>query len=328
LESIGRQGLGDWEIVICEDRSPRRAEIAEAVSQFCREYPELRVHFYSNEENIGYDANLRRLLDRAVGDYCVFVGDDDLLAPGALVRICEATTYPNVGVVLRAWTSVGKESGKQIEDFRYFKTDRLFSPGIESVAALYRRSVFFSGLTVLRAAAKTHHTDRFDGTLLYQLYLVGQLLMRHSAYYISNIVVLRRVGGEHYFGSSAQEKANFCPGRTTVSHSLAFVTGMLNIARALDGEMNSGLFKLILQDISRYSYPLLEIQAQQLNRREFRDYAKRLAKLGLGKSPFFWGYYVAIRYIGVSISNLLIRKIKQMIGRTPQLGGSKGMNLQ
>jgi abequosyltransferase len=325
LASIASQGRGPWDVVICEDHSPGGDEISEVVNSFCRNNPELPVHFFRNETNLGYDGNLRQLLSKADGKYCLFMGDDDLFMPGALRSVVNVLDRPNIGFVLRAWKSVDASTGRDIEEYRYFAKDRLFLPGKESIAALFRRSVFISGLIVHRMKAKTFDTSRFDGTLLYQLYLVGRTLTTMNAYYVSDIITLRRVGGEHYFGSSETEKGVFTPRQLLPVHSLAFIRGLLHIARVLDHEHSPGVFRLIRQDLVRYSYPILEIQSRNLNTIEFRDYANQLVDLGFGKNIIFWIYYYLLRLLGPSISNTLIRWAKRSLGHTPNLSGTTGI---
>ena len=82
--------------MICEDNSPNGVEVAEAVREFSREHPKLLIHYWSNKKNLGYDGNLRNLLNKADGEYCLFMGDDDALAPGALKRVLGAVACPNV----------------------------------------------------------------------------------------------------------------------------------------------------------------------------------------------------------------------------------------
>jgi glycosyltransferase involved in cell wall biosynthesis len=324
LGSVAEQGRGDWETVVCEDGSPRRKEIESVVREFAASQPAISVRYFSNERNLGYDRNLRRLLDAATGKYCLFLGDDDLLAPGALGRILDAVSRPGVGFVLRAWKSLDKSTSKEIEEHRYFPEDRIFPPGTDSVAALFRRSVFLSGLAMHRETARRFRTERFDGTLLYQLYLVGRIVSEMTGYYIADFVALRRIGGGHFFGSSETERARFTPGELVPSQSVAFVKGLIDIAKALDAECAPGLYPLVLRDLGRYSYPMLEIQAKSLDRKRFRAYARQLAGLGLGDQRMFWIYYYALLSAGPRLCGSLIRSTKRVLGRTPDLSSRMG----
>ena len=326
LESIASQGVGDWDVVVCEDHSPHADEIQAVVDDFCARHPWLRLDFSRNPKNLGYDGNLRRLLERATGDYVMFVGDDDILVDGALDRTLEATRIGIFGVLLRAWTSIDKASGKITEEFRYFPEDRIFPASHESAAALFRRSIFISGLTFHREAAHALHTNQFDGTLLYQLHLVARIASFMNSYYISDPTAKRRVGGEHFFGSSEAERERFTPKQLTEQHSLTFVRGIFHVAEQVSREMRHGqtFLKLVMRDFGRYSYPLLDIQARQISRIRLARYARELARAGLGRSPYFWGYCLALLSVGPNACSWGIRAVKHLLGRTPNMGGSSG----
>jgi len=80
-----------------------------------------RLHYYENERNLGYDANLRRLVSRAEGDYCMFMGDDDLVAPGALRSVESAILrHGQFGVILRSYVSFTGSPDNTVEEYRYF----------------------------------------------------------------------------------------------------------------------------------------------------------------------------------------------------------------
>ena len=73
------------EIVICEDCSPGREEIQQRVHAFQTASP-YSIVYIENEDNLGYDGNLRRLAAQARGRFLLYMGDDDLFVPRALDR--------------------------------------------------------------------------------------------------------------------------------------------------------------------------------------------------------------------------------------------------
>src|SRR4051794_24699150 len=82
LETIVSQDYADYEVVIVEDHSPERDEIRAIVQRHADRYPQ--IHYFENKKNLGYDGNMREVILRASGDYCFFMGNDDLMAVGAL----------------------------------------------------------------------------------------------------------------------------------------------------------------------------------------------------------------------------------------------------
>src|SRR5664280_3388915 len=98
--------------------------------------------------------------------------------------------YPEIQVLLRSYATVGSD-GRQVAH-RYFPDARHFPPGPESIVTFFRRSIVISGLTVHRDNSASLRTNRFDGTLLYQLYLVGMLMAHGPGLFLPDALALVR----------------------------------------------------------------------------------------------------------------------------------------
>lgn len=70
------------EVVIAEDKSPKRDEIRKAINDY-KNNTNLVIRDYYNEKNLGYDRNLGNLIQLAHGDYIIFSSDDDTFIPKA-----------------------------------------------------------------------------------------------------------------------------------------------------------------------------------------------------------------------------------------------------
>jgi abequosyltransferase len=319
LDTIVTQDFGNFEIVICEDRSPQRAQISEVVNRYSKEWPGL-IRYFENENNLGYDRNLRNLIEKSQGEYCLFMGNDDLMCKGALAKVAATVSrHPDVGVMLRSYAAFEGSPDNIVQTFRYFDRELFFPAGPKTVSAIYRRSVVIPGMVIHRDAAQRWATDRFDGTLLYQLYLVANILADMNAVYLPDVIVLYRNGGVPDFGNSAAEQGKFQPQEQTPESSVHFMQGMLDIARSVEAERNMPIFKPILRDIANYSYPILAIQANK-SFAVFLKYGWSLARLGLARYPLFHIWFAAILVLGTGRINNLIGWIKQRLGHTPNLG--------
>lgn len=319
LDSIFAQNFDNFEVVIAEDDSPEREAIREVATIYAERYPG-RLNYKENKKNLGYDANLRNIFDIAQGEYVFFMGNDDLMCPDALAKVASAVTrHPDIGIVLRSYAAFDGTPDNIVQTFRYFDRELFFPAGLETISTIYRRSVVIPGMVINREAALKFTTDRFDGTLLYQLYLVAEILVEKNAVYLPDVTVLYRNGGTPDFGNSAVEQGKFEPNNQTPASSLHFVQGMLDIAHYVEQHRKINIFKPILRDIANYSYPLLSIQAgQPLG--VFTGYGWGLAKMGFGRYSLFWAYWLAILLLGVKRTDGLIRWIKCRLGRTPTLG--------
>lgn len=319
LDSILGQDPPPFEIVICEDGSPERPQIADVVRRYQAAHPG-RIELFENERNLGYDGNLRRLVERASGDYCVFMGNDDLMAPGSLGHIGDAISRnENVGVVVRSYAMFDGSPDRITQEFRYFPDERFFPAGADSIVTCYRRSVVISGMVLHREAALRWATDRFDGTLLYQLHLVGNILVEMNGLFTPRILALYRIGATPDFGNSESERGHFTPREQTPESSVHFMAGMLDIARQLERDRGVAVYGRIRSDIGNYSYTVLSIQATR-PKRVFVRYAWQLARMGFGRSPMFHAYFLSLLLLGPKRVDRLIGFIKLRLGHTPAIG--------
>jgi abequosyltransferase len=322
LDSIVLQSFQDYEVLICEDGSPERAAIREVAWSYQQSYPD-RIRYEDNPTNLGYDGNIRRLVERAQGHYCVFMGNDDLLGEGALLRIADAVrTQPECGVVVRSYASFDVDPSQPKQVFRYYPDVKVLPAGAQAVFTAYRRSVVISGMVIHRDSAKAVATDQFDGTLLYQLYLVGMILAKRGVVFVPEVIALRRDGTPPDFGNSEAERGKFVPRDQTPESSLHFMRGMLAIARYVETATRLSVYKQICSDIGTYAYPILSIQAKR-SPSVFVRYGLSLAGLGLWRYPLFYLYFLTLLIIGPDCADRIINLIKRRLGYTPRLGAAR-----
>src|SRR5690349_12658973 len=101
LDSIFAQNFHDYEIVICEDESPERQQIAAIVRDYQSRFPGT-LRYFENDENLGYDENIRNLVQKATGQFCFFMGNDDIMCAGAMENAASVIhRHPDIGLVLK-----------------------------------------------------------------------------------------------------------------------------------------------------------------------------------------------------------------------------------
>lgn len=306
------------EILIIEDNSPRRNEIKQNLNEFILNYPKCNINILYNKSNLGYDGNIRKLIEKATGKYCLFMGDDDILCDNAILRIENLLKdNTNIGVILRSWEDVNNQ-GKSISIQRYFSKDTFFQPGESSVVAFFRKSIFISGLVINRKDALKQSTSDLDGKLLYQLYLIGNILLNKPGFYIYELITKRISGGEHFFGSAKAEQEVFEPSKLTIEHSFNFIKGIIDVIKYIDRKRKTNISPKIITDLSKYSFGFLYVHRDK-GVIKFLKYVKILMKLNLGKTFYFYFYVLFLLILGKKNSEKLISIIKKTRKNTPQL---------
>lgn len=308
----------DIEIVICEDMAPRRLEVRAVAAEFVA-HSVYSTHYHENSINLGFDGNLRELVSCAHGEFVMFMGDDDLFVPAALSRFIDfLKKNRDKPYVLRSYLT--QHSDGRMEYFRYLPESQVLPAGEHTVAWLFKRSVSLCGFTILRKRALHFATGDLDGTLLYQIYLMAQVCLKHDSIYcdipITHAVQTFR-DDKPMFGNAEAEKSRFTPGAVSHDNSINFSKAYFEVTAYLDKQHGTNLTQRVRVDLSKYSYPFLSIQRKR-GVRSFLRYAKRLEQeVGFGCTPYFYIYKWALMVFGERVCDLLIYAIKRRLGHTP-----------
>ncbi len=304
------------EILICEDMAPKRAQVAEIVKQFMQESA-YEVVYHENDKNYGYDANLRQCITHARGEWITFMGDDDAFIPDRLNAFYDFLAQQDeVSYVLRSYQSIHVDGS--IELFKYYADTKYFPAGYETYLEMFRKSVFISGFTFRKEIALETLTDRFDSTLLYQLYVLAEICMKKPAAYYGIPITQQFDGGTPYFGSSETEKSVYTPGTVTIDNSINFMKSWFVVTEYIDEKYHVESTAYVKKDWSKYAYPVLAIQRKK-GRKEFAQYHKRLCEIGLNVTVYYYIYYFALYWFGEHFCDNCIRTIKKVLGKTPRL---------
>jgi abequosyltransferase len=317
LDSIADQYDASIEIVICEDGSPEREQIRFVVKQYQRWIP---ITYVENAETLGYDGNLRACLRIASGDYCLMMGNDDLLCQGAIAelkRVVEA--YPSVGVMSRAYRIFYGSAHNIRQTIVHFKDSRFFPKGRESLITLYRRVGVLSGLVFRRDLANSVATDRWDGTLYYQMYLCGEMMLACDGFYVSQPLVACRAGIAPDFGNSKSEERFYTPGKYTNEARLKMFGSLLDIVRDIEARHNIDLLEPVVRDLGNYSYVLLHPQRGQGLVRFFQYY-RQLGRFGFAKCPLYHCYFAGLVILREDGMERILQFIRKLISATPRFG--------
>lgn len=316
LDSIYVQNFNNFEIVICEDHSKERLEISKIVETYNVIHSNT-IRYFENEENLGYDGNIRNLVEKAEGTYCFFMGNDDLMCPDALKYVADAISkYSNVGFVLKSYAWFDETPEKINQEIRYFTEERLLMAGKESISVCFRRSGVISGFIIHRDTAQKASTFNYDGTLYYQMHLSGEVLTSMNAVAIPKIIVLCRNSELPEFGNSVNEANVYTPGQYTPEARINMISGAIRIAKDLDDRYRINILEDIMRDYANYFYPYIKDQL----RLSFSDYFHlylSFGKLGFFRFPMFHVYFILCYFLGEHLFDDLTRWVRKFLGRSP-----------
>jgi glycosyltransferase involved in cell wall biosynthesis len=109
IKSILSQSFTDYEIIIHDDVSKDNTE------EIVKSFKDQRIIFFRNEKNLGYPGNLEEARKKATGDIIYLMGQDDILAAGALKNTYDAFKIsPDIGAVTRPYFWFDREITKPV----------------------------------------------------------------------------------------------------------------------------------------------------------------------------------------------------------------------
>jgi abequosyltransferase len=319
LDSIYAQECKDFNIVICEDRSREAAQIEAIARDYSTRHPGT-LSYYENEMNLGYDANVRNLVEKATGEYCFFMGNDDLMCAGALENVASILKrQQNIGLVLKSYAWFDATPEKVNQEVRYFEDERVFKAGKEAILVCFRRSGVISGYIVHRDTAYAAATSKFDGTLYYQMHLTASVLSTMNAVATPKVLVLCRNTEAPEFGNSDKEKGKYIPGGYTPQARINMVGGALSIIRDIRRRTGIDLEGDVTRDYANYFYPYIKDQLN-LPLRQYLKLCRGFGELGFYRYPMFYVYCVIGYVMGDRKFDLMTKVVRGCLGRSPQFG--------
>jgi glycosyltransferase involved in cell wall biosynthesis len=318
LQSVLEQSFDDWECVVAEDCSPAREEVKRICDDFAQRSGG-RIRCELNPENLGYDAGLRRLVELARGRFLFVMGDDDFVAPGAFELVADAIKrHPNLGVIRGTIAFFYGTPDNVYQVSRYYPGETVFPAGPQAIVAAYRRLVGMSGLVLDRDIAQRVATNRWDGSLFYQHWMAGNILVEKDAVFLPQVLVHFRQGAPAIFGHAKAEKELYTPGVQPPDTDLKMISYLLRIAEALEKERGVKVYDLIHRDFGNYMYPTIKHQAHQPWPVFYRFY-RDLGAMGFARYPLFHFWFWSVATLGAKRMDRAVQFIRRRVGHTPNL---------
>jgi glycosyltransferase involved in cell wall biosynthesis len=264
-ESIYNGEMMPDEVLICEDFSPLRKEINEVAFKWKPLFEDrfIRFNYIENEENLGYDKNIRNLLTNARGDYVLILGDDDMLTVDCIGTVKSYIQQnPNIPFISRTFTRFDAETKKIINTTWLSTIDCVFNNSEDNAAEVMRLCGFVGGIIVDRVWANKLSTDQFDGGLYYQFYLACKSYKESGIGYISKAIVFGRAGNPPLFGHAISESSVHVPGSYRPKGRYTMWKSILDISKFVYGD---GIFlqKMKKELANRQSFHVFEMMPIQ-----------------------------------------------------------------
>ena len=274
----------DFEIVVSEDNSPEKNLIKEKVELYKKNNKNKILLFNSNDRNLGYDRNLKKLITLASGVYIIFISDDDCFIPGALDKVHNILLNNEEVCVFSPFICEGKYQRKYSESFKIEK-------GLLNASKFLYDGILFSGLIFKKDKISYISAEWCVNLNYFQIYLLLHCLCHYGAYYM-NIPLINCVGdGENAYGKTELSGSNnLLANRESVLSNLEFHKGLVEVIKTFDQNNNCNIISFFEKEYSLRSYTGLT-KARKEGREKLKIYWQKMNDLNIKISLKAYVYY-------------------------------------
>jgi glycosyltransferase involved in cell wall biosynthesis len=178
------------EIVVVDNDSTDNTQAI--INKLCSENKLIR--YYKNYSNFGFDRNCHAAITHARGDYCWFIGDDDLLRPKSLEYVEKILKkHKDLGVIFVNYSRVNRLTNTTIiERDCQIKEDKFFEAGDENVAYVREYPNFVSTLIFHRNSWLSSNYEKYFGTYFQHYGMYLDVIKKKSSYCIAEPLVINK----------------------------------------------------------------------------------------------------------------------------------------
>lgn len=192
LQSIQCQLQPGVELIVVDGASPDNTQ--EVMEDYVRQYPDTR--YYREAQNSGVDADFDKAVGYAKGDYCWLMTDDDLLVPGAILRVLEAmSTQPEL-IVVNAEVRSADFSTQLEERLLKLAHDKDYGEGDSELflSEVAEYLSFIGGVIIRRDTWLRRDRSSYFGTLFVHVGVIFQSPPLKSVKVIADPLIIIRYG--------------------------------------------------------------------------------------------------------------------------------------
>lgn len=313
LDSIDSKSPEIVEVIVSEDCSPQREQIKAEVEDFMKTSP-YKVVFNTNENNLGYDRNLKKLASLATGVYVFYMSDDDCLFPNTLDSLIDALKEKKPSMAYAPFW-YGYDEAKEAK--RKHHGSEILERGEEVVSKRVYDAILFSGLTFKREYLLNIDGERFRNLNYIQVYMFLDVMYHHGGYYHDVLMIDSVSDGENAYGTvdSSNGGNALLAHRESIFSNIEFNKGLFKVIKMFDADNGTHIFSAFSKEYSLRSLAGL-CRARRYGLKTYNEYWGRVKSSGIELSPIAYTYYIIVCLFGASFSRslfILPRKVLKKV---------------
>ena len=295
IKSIDTKYINKVEIVVSEDCSPKKREITKLVTNLTKKIP-YQVNFNSNNHNLGYDKNIKKLIDLSNSEYILFITDDDVFRAKSLDKIIYFLENNKPSFLLTPFFHEKHKNNQR----KYYKS-HIVNCGIESIKKYIFDSILVSGLIFKKSLLPEYDVNKFHKLIYSQVYLFSYLLYRYDGFYLDDVLIDCIEDGENAYGISKNNINEKLADRTKPISNLEFNKGLIKIIKIFDNDHNESLHRKFSFEYSLRSWTGL-YESRKISQKEMNNFFKELIKLDVSFQYISYTYFIFLTLFGYKIA--------------------------
>lgn len=302
LNSIDSTYKESLEVIVSEDNSPERERIREVVEEYAKSSP-YKVLFNTNEHNLGYDRNLKKLATLASGEYVFYMSDDDCLYANTLDSLIEVLKEKKPAMAYAPFW-YGYDEAKEAK--RKHQGSEILERGEDTVSKRVYDAILFSGLTFKREYLLNIDGERFKNLNYIQVYMFLDVMYHHGGYYHDVLMIDSVSDGENAYGTvdSSNGGNALLAHRESIFSNIEFNKGLFKVIKMFDADNGTNVFSIFSKEYSlRSLYGLC--RARRFGLKTYKEYWTKIKDSGIELSLIAKIYYVIVLIFGADISKKL-----------------------
>lgn len=308
LNSIDVKNNNSIEIIVSEDKSPKRDEIRTVIDEFVASTSYVVVANF-NENNLGYDRNLGKLISLASGDYILFCSDDDAFHPEQLDEVLCNLRNREIPLLLTSYSGIDDSFAFNRRYNNAFK----IPSGVDSIKKHLYDGILFSGLLFKASVVKPLNAEPFVNHNYFQIYMIMKALYHCGGEYLPINLINCIMDGENGYGTTdLSEKDALLADRSSLYSNAQFNKGLIKVIRYFDREEKTDVINWFSKEYSLKTYRGLS-RARNVSRQELCNYWRFINQLDLD-IVFPANFYFYVLYIfNSTLSDLLFSIPKKIL---------------
>lgn len=198
LDSIIAQATEDAEIVIVDGASTDNT--AQVVQQYQEKFA--RLNYVRLDKKGGVDRDYDRAVQSARGEYCWLFSDDDLLKPGAISAVLDATRQNYSLILVNAEVRNADVSRLLVPQRMAFESDRVYHANEDDRAKLFADVAdylsFIGGIVIRREIWNSRDREKYFDTEFIHLGVIFQAPLPGSTFVIAKPLIQIRYGNAQW----------------------------------------------------------------------------------------------------------------------------------